>query len=109
MPTWRNKPPNREYLNKRHSPAKQQALMNAAREATRRLYCDVLEVWRRCADKRCRRHLRCAGDATACFRRLDSSAIGDATIDAVIAGGPRRLPPATHTEWGVRRWPPSSV
>jgi hypothetical protein len=27
---------------------------------------------------------------------------------AVMRGGPRRLPPATHTEWQLRRYPPSN-
>jgi len=27
----------------------------------------------------------------------------------VIAGGPRRIPPTTHQEWIVRRYPPSSL
>jgi hypothetical protein len=30
MPTWRNKPANRDYLNKRHTPAQQQALSDGA-------------------------------------------------------------------------------
>ena len=26
----------------------------------------------------------------------------------VQVGGPRRLPPSTHTEWGLRRYAPSN-
>jgi len=110
MPTWRNKPANWEYLNKRHTP-KQQALNNAAVSATQRLYCDVLCLWRTCSGKPCRRHRRCPGDPAACLRRGRAIIADiDASVRAeVIAGGPKRLPPATHMEWIVRRYPPSSL
>jgi hypothetical protein len=112
MPSWRNKPADRQYLNKRYTPKQQQALFNAAMAATQRLYCDVLSFWRACANKQCRRHLRCTGDQAACLRR------GWRTVSKrrqrwayaqVLAGGPRRLSPANHKEWGVRRDPPSSI
>jgi hypothetical protein len=112
MPTWRKKPANRQYLNKRYTPRQQQQLYNAAKAATQRLYCDVLEIWRGCANKSCRRHLRCMGKPAACLNR------GLKTIPRwrqhlayteVLAGGPRRIPPANHKEWGMRRTPPSTV
>jgi len=112
MPSWRKKPPNRQYLNKRYTPAQQQALYDAALAATRRLYCDVLGLWRSCKSKACRRHRRCCGEPKACLRRVYSGLPKhqrDALRAQVIAGGPRRIPPATHTEWNVRRYPVSSV
>lgn len=112
MPSWRNKPANRQYLNKRHTPKEQQALHNAARAAVQRLYCDVLELWRACKTPRCKRHRRCGGDAQACLRRgvkgVPQHRLNDAQA-AVLAGGPRRIAPATHAEWVLRRQPPSSV
>ncbi len=30
-------------------------------------YCDAFDLWRRCEEKRCRRHRRCRGDANACL------------------------------------------
>ena len=69
MPTWRNKPPNRQYLNKRYTPRQQQQRYNAAKAATQRLYCDVLQFWRGCTGKGCRRHLRCMGEPAACLKR----------------------------------------
>jgi hypothetical protein len=109
MPSWRKKPANREYLNKRYTPRQQQVRLDNARAATRRLYCDVLTMWRSCADKRCRRHRRCSGDVGACFAKIRSEQMDAAVRAAVVTGGPRRLPPATHTEWAIRRWPPFSV
>jgi hypothetical protein len=112
MPTWRNKPPNREHLNKRYTPRQQQERRNAALAATRRLYCDVLQFWRGCEGKGCRRHLRCVGEPAACLKR------GWANVSRkrqrwafaeVVAGGPRRIPPANHSEWGLRRTPASTI
>ncbi|HEX3502954.1 MAG TPA: hypothetical protein VHU22_06150 [Xanthobacteraceae bacterium] len=112
MPSWRKKPANRQYLNKRYTPSEQQALYNAALAATRRIYCDVLELWRSCTKPRCRRHRRCAGEPRACLRRVYNdlpSHRHDALQAQVIAGGPRRIPPATHVEWELRQSPLSSV
>jgi hypothetical protein len=110
MPTWRHKPANREYLNKRYTPDEQQAQTDAACSATQRLYCDELQAWRGCTDKRCRRHLRCSGDPAACFARVrERHEISNAVWAAVIRGGPGRIPPATHREWVMRRTPPDSL
>ncbi len=35
----------------------------------RRRYCAVFELWRRCADRRCRRQRACTGDYAACLKR----------------------------------------
>jgi hypothetical protein len=112
MPTWRNKPPNRQYLNKRHTPQQQQELHDAAKAATLRLHCDVLELWRGCEGKRCRRHLRCAGEPAACLRQGWQNASQQRrrwAYGEVLAGGPGRVAPANHKEWGMRRTPPSSI
>jgi hypothetical protein len=112
MPTWRNKPSNRQHLNKRYTPHQQQELYDAAKVATQRLYCDVLEIWRGCGDKKCRRHLQCKGNPAACLKS------GSQTISRkrqrrayteVLSGGPRRVPPANHKEWGMRRTPLSTI
>jgi len=112
MPTWRNKPADRQYLNKRHTPRQQQQLFNAAMAATQRLYCDVLRLWRGCAGKRCRRHLRCMGAPAACLVRglqdIPEWRRRRAYFE-VLEGGPRRIPPANHKEWGMRRTPLSTI
>ena len=112
MPAWRNKPANRQYLNKRYTPKQQQAIHNAARATVQRLYCDVLETWRACKTPRCKRHRCCTGAPQACLRRgvrgVPQHRLNDAQAE-VLSGGPRRIAPATHTEWELRRWPLSSV
>jgi len=40
----------------------------AESELQARRYCDALALWRRCANKRCRRQLRCSSDAQACLK-----------------------------------------
>jgi hypothetical protein len=112
MPTWRNKPANRQHLNKRYTPRQQQQLRKSAKAATQRLYCDVLQFWRRCAGKKCRRHLQCMGDPAACLDRglktVPEWRRHRATLE-VRAGGPRRIPPANHKEWGMRHTPLSTI
>jgi hypothetical protein len=112
MPTWRNKPANRQHLNKRYTPRQQQQLYNAAKAATQRLYCDVLEFWRGCTGKKCRRHLRCMGSPAACLKRGLKSVPRwrqDRATLAVMAGGPGKIPPANHKEWHMRRTPLSTI
>jgi hypothetical protein len=112
MPSWRNKPANRQHLNKRHTRKEQQAIHKAARATTQRLYCDVLELWRSCTKSKCRRHRRCACDPQICLRRgvagVPQHRLNRASA-AVLAGGPQRTPPATHMEWVQRRYPLSSL
>jgi hypothetical protein len=107
MPSQRNKPPGRtqDFL-KRRTFAQGKAELDAAHTATRRLYCDALRFWRRCARRDCKHHRRCCGDPEKCLgwgsifvpvsRRLRAQ-------KHVIAGGPRCVEPATHIEWTVRR------
>jgi hypothetical protein len=112
MPSRRKKPARRRRPNKDPTPEQYQALLDAARAATQRLYCEVLETWRACRKPRCRRHRYCAGKPEPCLRRasFDLPAKRHAELQAqVIAGGPRRIPPATEEERMLRGWPLSSV
>jgi len=98
----RNKP---DY-DKRRTFEDGRALIDEAHVATQRLYCDVLKFWRQCADKRCRRHRHCVGVATFCLQRNLLFVPQAERLKArkeVIAGGPRRIPAATHAESQVRR------
>ena len=98
--------------NRRPSPKEYQALYSAALAATQRLYCEVLELWRTCRKPRCRRHRRCAGAPQPCLRKAYFNMPSDKHDEwqaQVIAGGPRRIPPATALEAQLRRYPLSSV
>ena len=97
-----NRAPGEKEFTKRRTVAEGLALADAAHAAVWRLYCDVFKFWRACRVKRCRRHRRCDGEPAACLMRgLPSvpEAERQAAAAAVIAGGPRRIPPATHLEW----------
>jgi len=106
MPSSRKKLPDQPPYLKRRTFEEGRAEVDAAHVATCRLYCDALNLWRGCAKPRCRRHRCCLGEPTGCFvrglprvsarRRLEAQKV-------VIAGGPRRIAPATHIEWTVRR------
>jgi len=83
-------------------------LADDAHAATWRLYCEVLRFWRSCRMKRCRRERRCIGEPASCLvRGLPSVTAAERTAaeKAVIAGGPRRIKPASHMEYVVRRQP----
>jgi hypothetical protein len=82
------------------------AQVDAARIATQRLYCDVLRLWRRCKESDCKRHRRCCGETELCLTRGLIHVPPSKRLKAraqVIAGGERRIAPATHAEWGIRR------
>jgi hypothetical protein len=106
MPSRRNKFSTEQNFLKRRTFEEGLAQVDAAHRATQRLYCDALRFWRRCPQPRCKRHRRCCGEAARCLvrglihvpqsRRLSAR-------QAVIAGGPRGLAPATHVEWFIRR------
>ena len=104
----KDKTPNEKDFTKRRSVAEGLKLTDAAHAATWRLYCDVFSLWRGCGKKKCRRGRCCLGEPAACLMRalpfIPPVRREEAAI-AVIAGGSRRLPPATHLEWSVRREP----
>jgi hypothetical protein len=106
VPAQRRAPANEENFLKRRSFEEGRALLDAAHVVTQRLYCDVLRFWRRCPERACKRHRRCIGEPNRCLMRhlpLVPRAERRDAQKAVIAGGPRRIPPATHVEWTVRR------
>lgn len=87
-------------------------LADDAHAATWRLYCEVLRFWRSCRLKRCKRERRCTGEPAPCLMRgLPSVTQAEriAAEKAVIAGGPRRIKPASHMEYVVRRQPLASL
>ncbi len=106
MPSDKN-PPDRGNYHKRRTFEQGFAEVNAAHLATFRLYCDCLDLWRRCKSRACRRHRRClGGEPKHCFTCALPYVHPQRRIEArrqVIAGGPRRTAPATHIEWFVRR------
>ncbi len=111
MATRRKKRKMRGLYNKRSSPDVQVAQREAAFAAIRRLYCEVVPVWRACPRGYCRRHACCRGDAAVCLKRgwpLLPPELQKLASDQVSLGGLRRLPPATHTEWELRRFPASN-
>jgi hypothetical protein len=101
-----NEPPAKQDFLKRRTFEEGRAQVDAAHSATHRLYCDALRFWRRCAKRPCKRHRRCTGEPTGCLMRGLPSVPQAQRLKAqkeVIAGGPRRMAPATHIEWFVRR------
>ncbi len=108
MTRSRKKTPNEKHFTKRRTVGEGLKLADAAHGAVWRLYCDVFGFWRACAGKKCRRHRRCLGEPAGCLMRgLPSvpQALRLAAAKEVAAGGPRRVPPATHMEWIARREP----
>jgi hypothetical protein len=106
MPSPRSKQADADIFLKRRSAEQGWAQVDAAHIATHRLYCETLKFWRRCALRACRRHRRCLGEPTGCLMRalpFVPPAERLRAQDEVIAGGPRRLAPATHIEWCLRR------
>jgi hypothetical protein len=108
MRTAMQKAPDEKDFTKRRSVEAGLKLADAAHVATWRLYCEVLALWRDCRVKKCRRHRHCLGEPAGCLLRalpVIPYARQLAAAKAVMAGGPRRIPPATHLEWNVRREP----
>ena len=111
MPAKRRKSGRRGLFNKRLTPDEQAAQRDAAFAAIRRLYGEALPIWRFCRHGSCRRHKACIGDVRFCLNRGWPHMPPELQIEAhhaVMGGGPRRLSPATHTEWQLRRYPPSN-
>ncbi len=108
MAKRRRKRKQRSLYNKRYTPDEQVVQREIAFAAIKRLYAETLPVWRTCTRGFCRRHKCCTGDVGACLARhwpLLPEPLQEAAYRTVRAGGPRRLPPATHTEQELRRFP----
>jgi len=108
MPTSRNEEPNRKSFTKRRTVEQGLQVADAAHAAVWRLYCEVFGFWRACSGKQCRRHRRCLGEPAGCLMRGLPSVPEErrpTAANEVMAGGPGRIPPATHLEWVVRREP----
>jgi hypothetical protein len=106
MPSRRPKSSNKQNFLKRRTFEEGRAQVDAAHIATQRLYCDALRFWRRCRLRSCKRHRRCCGDPARCLTRGLIHVPPSRRLKArkqVIAGGPRRVTPATHIEWIIRR------
>ena len=111
MPAKRTKRGQRGLFNKRLTPDEQEVQREAAFAAIKRLYCAVVPVWRTCRRGYCRRHRCCIGSPGPCLKRawpLLPKPIQDRAQKEVQAGGPHRIAAATHTEWLLRRFPPSN-
>jgi hypothetical protein len=108
MPTSPNNSPSEKNFTKRRTVEQGLQLADAAHAAVWRLYCEVFRLWRSCSGKKCRRHRRCLRAPAGCLMRGLRSVPEQRRLTAaneVIAGGPRRIAPATHLEWVVRREP----
>ena len=106
MPSSRSKESNEPDFLKRRTFEEGEAQIDAAHIATQRLYCETLKFWRRCALRTCKRHRRCCGEPTGCLMRNLMFVPPSQRLKAqeqVIAGGPRRIPPASHIERAIRR------
>jgi hypothetical protein len=104
-------PGHRSLADKHMTPARQAAERDGAFAAIRRLYCEALPLWRICGRGHCRRHRHCCGDAAVCLSGgwpQMPPHVQEQAYQAVMAGGAQRLPPATHTEEQLRRFPPSN-
>ena len=102
------KQPTAKAFLKRRTFEQGKKLADDAHAATWRLYCEVFSLFRSCRFKPCRRHRRCCGEPAACLMRglpAVPPATRDAAAKAVIAGGPRKIPPSSHMEYVVRRQP----
>jgi hypothetical protein len=108
----RKKRGRRGFTNKRLAPDKREAHREAAFAAIRRLYAELLPLWSFCRRGYCRRHKQCGGkDVWPCLQRcwpLMPPEVQTWAYREVIAGGPRRVPPASRVEWDLRRYPPSN-
>jgi hypothetical protein len=99
------KAPREKDFTKRRSVEDGLKLADAAHVAVWRLYCDVFALWRRCRKRPCRRH--CGEPAGCLMRGLPSvpPAQRETAAKEVIAGGRKRIAPASHIEWHLRREP----
>ena len=111
MAKRRKKPGMRGLFAKRLTPEEEVEQREAAFAAIRRLYGAVVPVWQSCQRGYCRRHQQCSRDIRPCLERgwpLLPTALQNKAWWQVVAGGPRRVPPATNTERILRRYPPTN-
>ena len=71
----------------------------AERARLQRHYCNLFEFWRACRDKRCRRALRCCGDASDCLK----SRIGEIPRHAQFLAREAVLVSTPHNAGGAER------
>src|SRR5271170_2973442 len=96
---------------KRRTPDDERAEREVAFAAIKRLYAESLPLWRACGRGHCRRHKQCAGEGASCVPRTWRQMpphVQQRAYEEVMRGGPRRLPPATHLEQALRRYPPTN-
>lgn len=61
--------PNKSSRQRKLTGAQFSARYKAEKIRQQRRYCDVFALWRRCANRRCRRQRTCVGDQGACLKR----------------------------------------
>jgi hypothetical protein len=96
---------------KRRTPDDERAAREVAFAAIRQLYIESLPLWRVCPRGSCRRHRCCVEKTRSCLKRGWPLLPADVQLHAyqeVTRGGPRRLPPATHSESGLRGYAPTN-
>ena len=71
----------------------------AERARLQRHYCNLFKFWRACRDKRCRRALRCCGDASECLK----SRIGEIPRHAQFLARQAVLVSTPHNAGGAER------
>ena len=105
MPSWRNKPKSEKgNYHKRRTYEQGKAEIDAAHRMTFRLY-GIRCLWHRWRGGAASGS-RAVSVPAACFGRalpFVPPSLQAARAKQVIAGGPRRIPLATHVEWMVRR------
>ncbi len=109
--TTSSNPPAKAPRLRRLTTEQERAERVAAFAAIRALYCEAVPLWRACRRGFCRRNRRCCGDSQECLARgwpLMAPELKEIAVAQVLAGGPRRRPPASHNEWQLRRFPPSN-
>jgi hypothetical protein len=81
------------------SPQDYIARFAAERARLQRHYCNLFEFWRACRDKRCRRALRCCGDANECLKNR----IGEIPRRAQFLAREAALVSTPHNAGGAER------
>ena len=97
MSKRRKKRKMRGVYHKRLTPEEEVAQREAAFAAIRRLFAEVLPLWRFCRRGYCRRHKQCCGEIRPCVKRCWPQMppeLQNAAHRQVMAGGPRRVPSA---------------